>query len=62
MHQFYMSSGCGLGWNWMVRLGRKAKRRMGRVKGASEDLACRRGLGCWKELEGLLATRSAVVD
>ena len=39
-----MSSGCGKGLNWMVRLGGKAKRRMGWVKEASEDLACRRGL------------------
>ena len=46
----YISSGWRDSLNWMAQLGKKVKRRMGRVKGASGDLAQRRSLGCWEEL------------
>ena len=57
-----MSLGWGDSLDWMAQLGKKLKRRMGWVKGASGDLAQQRSLGCWEELVGLLATQSAAVE
>jgi len=46
------------GLNWMMaRLAKKEKRKMGRVKGASEDLARHRSLGCWEKLESPMVAR-----
>lgn len=54
-----MSSGWEDGLNWMMARHGKAQRRIDWVKGASEDLARRRSLDCWEELESLMGSRGA---